>query len=109
MTDCIFCKIRDKKIPTEFLYENEDIMVFPDIHPIKKVHLLIVPKKHIADFLELEEDHILSKIKKTIHTMVRQHKLEDKGYRLIVNGGGAQVVQHLHFHLLGPVGRKATI
>ena len=46
MVDCLFCKIRDKKIPAAFVYEDNDVMVFPDIRPIKRVHLLIVPKKH---------------------------------------------------------------
>jgi len=107
--DCIFCKIRDKKIPKEFTYEDGDIMVFPDIRPIKKIHLLIVPKKHITDFLALEDDHILPKLKKTIQKMIQAHSLENSGYRLIVNGGGAQVIDHLHVHLTGPWGKAASL
>ncbi|SRR5438046_2874305 len=105
--DCIFCKIRDKEIPAKIMYEDDDVMVFPDIRPMRKVHVLVVPKKHIADFLELEDDHILSKIKKAIQQMIKEHSLENAGYRLVVNGGGAQIVDHLHFHLTGPWG-KAT-
>lgn len=107
--DCIFCRIRDREIPKDFTYEDEEIMVFPDIHPAKPVHLLVVPKKHISDFLKLEESHILEKVKKAIQKMVREHKLEDKGYRLIVNGGGAQIIHHLHFHLMGPMGKQAQL
>jgi histidine triad (HIT) family protein len=107
--NCIFCKIRDKEIPAKILYEDEDIMVFPDVHPVKKVHVLVVPKKHIMDFLALEDDHILSKIRKAIQHMIKEHKLENAGYRLVVNGGGAQVVEHLHFHLTGPWGKAAEL
>ena len=111
MVDCIFCKIRDKHIPKEFTYEDEFMMVFPDIHPIKPVHLLIMPKKHITDFSMLNPkdgklmDHLVSVIQK----MVENHVLQDKGYRLVVNGGGAQIVNHLHIHLTGPWGNAAAL
>ena|SRR5579859_3022844 len=109
MKNCIFCKIRDQEIPVKFIYEDEDVMVFPDINPIKKVHLLVVPKKHLSDFLELEDDHILSKIRKATQRMIKQHKLENAGFRLVINGGGAQVIDHLHFHLTGPWGKAAAL
>src|SRR3989344_5405359 len=102
--DCIFCKIAKREIPQEFTYEDEEIMVFPDINPIASEHLLIVPKEHIADFLELQSDSLFGKMKNIIHKMLRQAKLEDKGYRLVVNGGGAQIIDHLHIHLIGPIG-----
>ncbi len=106
MQDCIFCKIRDREIPKEFTYEDEDVMVFPDIHPLKPVHLLIVSKKHIEDFLVLNDDSVLEKMKKISQMMVKEKQLEDKGYRLVINGGGAQIIDHLHIHLTGPVGLK---
>jgi histidine triad (HIT) family protein len=105
MTNCIFCKIRDRVIPKEFTFEDEEIMVFPDLNPIRPIHLLIIPKKHIRDFLELSDIGLFEKILTSIQTMVRKQKLENKGYRLVVNGGGAQIVDHLHFHLTGPVGK----
>ena len=101
--ECIFCKIRDREIPKEFTYEDKDLMVFPDIHPIKPIHLLVVPKEHIEDFLELNDVRLLSGIKNMIDKMVKDNKLDKKGYRISVNGGGAQVINHLHFHVLGPV------
>src|SRR5574337_1135625 len=101
--DCIFCKIRDREIPKEFTYEDKDLMVFPDIHPIKPIHLLVVPKEHIEDFLELNDAKLLSGIKNMIDKMVKDNKLDKKGYRISVNGGGAQVINHLHFHVMGPV------
>lgn len=109
MDNCIFCKIGNKIIPKEFVYEDKDIMVFPDIHPLKPVHLLIVPKKHMEDFTNLKDDDLLSKIRKALQALVKKEKLENKGYRIVVNGGGAQIIKHLHFHLLGPVGKTAKM
>ena len=103
MDDCIFCKIKNKEIPKEFTYEDEDLMVFPDINPVKPVHLLIVPKEHIKDFLAIENITILSKMGTVIKRLIREFDLDGKGYRIITNGGGAQVVDHLHFHLMGPI------
>lgn len=106
--DCIFCKIVKKEIPKEFIYEDEDIMVFPDIKPIKSVHLLIMPKKHVPDFLDAEPV-LFEKLARVVQQMVRKEGLQDKGYRLIVNGGGAQIVDHLHIHLTGPWGKAVQM
>lgn len=103
---CIFCKIRDREIPKEFDFEDEDIMVFPDIHPLKPVHLLVVPKKHITDFLDLKEDKIWQKMREFVQKFIKEKDLSDKGYRLVINGGGAQIVEHLHLHLMGPMGKE---
>ena len=109
MKDCIFCKIRDGKISKEFIYQDEDVMVFPDISPVKPVHLLIIPKKHIEDFMNLEDMNLVKKINETIKKMVKENKLENKGYRVGLNGGGAQVINHLHVHLMGPMGLKVVL
>ncbi|MBF8250216.1 MAG: putative HIT-like protein aq [Candidatus Levybacteria bacterium] len=108
MKDCVFCKIRDRIIPKEFTYEDEDVMVFPDIHPLKPVHLLIIPKQHIEDLLMMNDEKLMIKLNKVIQEMIREQKLEDKGYRVVINGGGAQIIDHLHFHLAGPLGKKAA-
>lgn len=100
--DCIFCKIRDREISKEFTYEDRDIMVFPDIHPNKPVHLLIVPKVHITEFAALTDDILLGKVRKVIQDMVQKSNLSANGYQLVVNGGGLQKVDHLHFHVKGP-------
>lgn len=107
--DCIFCKIRDKKILAKILYEDEDVMVFPDIRPAKPVHLLIVPKKHIGDIVEVEDPALFSKLFVIAQKMVAREGLRDKGFRLVINGGGAQLVAHLHIHLMGPVGKTASL
>lgn len=104
MNDCIFCKIASKQVPKDFTYEEQDIMVFPDIHPKKPVHLLIVPKKHIREFLELEDDQLLAKIAQVIKRMAKEQGLDKKGYRVSLHGGGFQEIDHLHVHLMGPMG-----
>jgi histidine triad (HIT) family protein len=109
MQSCIFCKIRDGIIPKKFVYEDKDIMVFPDIHPLKPIHLLIIPKKHIKDFMNLKEDVLFGKIRKVIQKMVKKQNLTSKGYRVAINGGGAQFIDHLHIHLLGPLGSAAEM
>jgi histidine triad (HIT) family protein len=102
--DCVFCKIRDRIIPKEFTYEDEEIMVFPDIHPFKPIHLLVVPKIHIEDYLEFNDTDLSRKTKIIIDKMVKEQKLDNgKGYRISVNGGGAQMVKHVHFHVMGPI------
>ena len=105
MDDCIFCKIARHEISKEFMYEDEDVMVFSDINPQKPIHLLVVPKKHIEDFVELEEPVLMQKLWKTSQEMISKMQLREKGVRIIVNAQGAQIVPHLHIHLLGPVGR----
>ena len=107
--DCIFCKIRDRIIPKEFTYEDPDIMVFPDIHPLKPIHLLIIPKKHMEDFLSMNDEELMMKVTNTIQSMIKKFELENKGYRIAVNGGGAQIINHLHFHLMGPLGKKVSM
>ena len=116
MESCIFCKIRDRIIPKEFTYEDEDIMVFPDIHPLKPIHLLIVPKKHIEDLLMMNDPPggeasklLMMKLTTLIQKMIKKFGLGNKGYRVGINGGGAQIINHLHFHLLGPLGKAATM
>lgn len=106
--DCIFCKIANKEIPKEFTYEDEDVMVFPDINPIKPVHLLIMPKKHIREFVDADPV-LFEKLGRVIQQMIRKENLEDKGYRIINNGGGAQLVNHLHIHLTGPWGKAVAM
>jgi histidine triad (HIT) family protein len=109
MMDCLFCKFASGEIKKEFTYQDEDIMVFPDIRPIKPVHLLIVPKKHIPDFTALEDDKLLGRIRHTIQQIVKNQEIENSGYRIVINAGGAQAIDHLHFHLTGPWGKAAEL
>lgn len=106
MTKCIFCQIRDKDISKDFIYENKDVMVFEDINPIKPIHLLIVSKEHISDFLLLSDKNLISSLTDVVKKMIKQHFISQKGYRIGINGGGAQAVDHLHIHLIGPIGKS---
>lgn len=109
MAKCIFCQIRDHEIPKEFTYEDKDLMVFPDINPAKPVHILVVPKKHIKDFMELTDAKLMQKINKKIQEIISKEKLTKKGFRVSTNGGGAQVIDHLHFHVVGPLDREMSL
>lgn len=106
MVECVFCKIRDRIIPKEFTFEDEAVMVFPDIRPLKPLHLLVVSKAHIEDFLDADDD-MWRKMKKVIQKMIKEKGVVNKGYRLVVNGGGAQIINHLHVHIVGPMGKMA--
>lgn len=101
---CIFCKIVHKEIPKELVYEDEQVVAFDDIHPVAKIHLLIIPKEHIEDFFEAKNAKIHMALVKGLHHLIEKKGLMGKGYRLEVNGGGSQIVPHLHFHLIGPIG-----
>ena len=109
MKDCVFCKIAKHEMPKEFEYEDKDVMVFPDINPLKPIHILVVPKKHIKDFLEFDDKDLLVKIKKTADKVIKDQKLTNKGFRISTNGGGAQLIDHLHFHITGPIDRGTGI
>jgi histidine triad (HIT) family protein len=103
--DCIFCKIINNEIPTEFFKEGEGLVVFKDIHPLAPVHLLIVPKKHIRSINDLSEDDrpIVSSLMMTAKEMAKQFSVDKSGYRLFFNveKGGGQEIFHLHLHLIG--------
>lgn len=109
MNDCIFCKIVNKEIPKEFRYEDEFVVVFDDINPVNKVHVLVIPKEHIESFEKIENDEFLPSIRKGIQKISKDEGLVGKGYKILVNGGGAQVINHLHFHLIGPIGLNAKL
>lgn len=108
MDDCLFCKIIRKEIPKEFIFESDTLVTFPDIHPSADIHILIVPKEHIGSIKELKEEHahLLLEIYQTVNKLVSENNLANELYRVVVNGGKAQHVPHLHFHFLGGNWRK---
>ena len=106
MEDCIFCKIAQKELSSEVVYETEDVIAFRDVAPVAPTHILVIPKKHIASLTHLEETdrlNLLPKIYEAIDTLATDEELIDDGYRVVANTGkeGGQTVNHLHFHLLG--------
>ena len=104
MTDCIFCKIIAGEIPSKKKYEDEEIIIFEDIEPKAKIHLLCVPKEHFAYLSELNEkrEALLGRTFKKIASLAPSLGLQE-GYRVIVNQGenAGQTVHHLHIHLMG--------
>lgn len=102
--DCVFCKIIKKEIPAEFAYENDSAVVFYDIHPKAPVHILIVPREHIASVNDLNEAHAPLVIALMLAAQAAAEKLnvKEKGYKLAFNvgRGGGQIVDHIHMHLL---------
>lgn len=109
MNSCIFCKIAKHELPKEFTYESDDVMAFPDIHPLRPVHLLIMPKKHIPDFVDFIGGDVLHELVYVAQKLIKEQGLETKGYRIGINGGGAQLIDHLHMHIIGPVKRTDTM
>ena len=104
MSDCIFCKIANGEIPTDFVYEDDKVAAFKDINPAAPVHILVVPKAHIASSLELNEENadLVSHIFMVAGKLARELGFADKGFRIVNNCGedGGQTVGHIHFHIL---------
>ncbi len=102
--DCIFCKIIKGEIPSEKVYETENLVAFKDISPMAPVHILIIPKTHIGGADELNEDNaaVVSEIMLAARHIAEAFNL-DNGWRVVTNvkEDGGQTVRHLHFHLLG--------
>ena len=103
MADCIFCKIINKEIPSEIVYEDEDVIAFKDINPKAPVHILVVPKKHIPTLNDLDDPDLTIKILNTCKKIAKDFNVADSGYRVLVNVNkeGGQVIFHVHFHVLG--------
>lgn len=101
MDDCIFCKIIKGEIPTEFVYQDEEMVVFKDKNPSAPVHVLIVPRKHIPSINEAQEEDqaILGKMLLTAKKIAADLGVSESHYQLVVNVGG-NMVDHLHIHLL---------
>ncbi|MCI2061363.1 MAG: histidine triad nucleotide-binding protein [Eubacteriaceae bacterium] len=109
MEDCIFCKIANKEIPSKTVYEDDKIYSFYDLEPQAPVHVLIIPKKHIAstDDLTDEDQKLMGYMLCKVKDIAKELDLVN-GYRIVINCGedGFQTVKHLHIHLLGK--RKLT-
>ena len=105
MSDCIFCKIINKEIPSKIVYEDDDILAFEDINPLAKIHILLIPKKHIETAADLQEEDaaVIGKIYLTAKKIAEEKGMAEDGYRIVNNCKeyGGQEVFHIHFHLLG--------
>lgn len=101
--DCIFCKISAREIPSEIVFEDEDLLAFKDVHPQAPVHQLIIPKKHIATLDDVEDFSLLSQMMGIAQKLARTSGIAQSGYRVVMNCNpqGGQSVYHIHLHLLG--------
>lgn len=103
--DCLFCKIINKEIPADIIYEDEHVIAFNDISPQAPTHALIIPRKHIATLndVQAEDAALVGHMVKTAATIAKQLGFDENGYRTVFNCNphGGQTVYHIHLHLLG--------
>ncbi|MGI1671611.1 MAG: histidine triad nucleotide-binding protein [Neptuniibacter sp.] len=103
--DCLFCKIINKEIPADIIYEDEHVIAFNDISPQAPTHALIIPRKHIATLndVQAEDEALVGHMVKTAATIAEQLGFDENGYRTVFNCNphGGQTVYHIHLHLLG--------
>ena len=105
MSDCLFCKIAAGEIPSAKVYEDEEILAFRDIAPKAPVHILLIPKKHLASLAEAGPDDaaLLGKMQLFARQLAEKEGVAESGFRVLTNSGpnSGQEVAHLHYHLLG--------
>ncbi len=103
--DCIFCRIVAGKVPSQVIYQDEEIFAFRDINPMAPTHVLVIPKKHIDSLADVAdgETPLIGRMVKIANRIAREEAVAESGYRLIISSGkeGGQIVPHLHMHLLG--------
>ncbi len=108
MEGCVFCKIVKGEIPCSKVYENDRVLAFDDIHPLAPVHVIIIPKEHVATLLDLKpgQADIAEALLLAVNEVARIKGVAERGFRCVINCNkeGGQVVFHLHAHVLG--GRK---
>lgn len=105
MEDCLFCKIVDKEIPAEVVFESDKLLAFKDINTQAPVHILIIPKEHITTTNDLSSKHkeLVGDIILTAKRLASEYDIAEEGYRMVFNcnKNGGQAVYHVHLHLLG--------
>lgn len=108
MSDCLFCKMANGAIPVKKVYEDDLLFAIEDINPVAPLHILIIPKKHLANALALspEDDQLVGTVHRVAAELARERGVAEEGFRLVnnTNAGAGQSVFHIHFHLLA--GRK---
>lgn len=105
MDTCLFCKIANRERPGKIVYEDEQSVAFEDINPKAPVHILIVPRQHLATILDANQtdDRLLGHLLLVANRIAKQIGIAERGFRLVINcnSEGGQAVYHLHLHLLG--------
>ena len=100
---CIFCRIARGEVPAQMVVNNKEIVAFRDLNPQAPVHILIIPKKHVASLDDAADFDLLGRMMSLAAALARQEKIAKSGYRTVINTGrdGGQSVDHLHIHLIG--------
>ena len=105
MSDCLFCKFARKEIPTRIVFEDDSCLAFEDINPKAPVHVLIIPKKHVGSINDMasEDEATLGHLASVARRIAQEKKIDQSGYRAVINTGpdAGQSVFHIHLHLLG--------
>jgi histidine triad (HIT) family protein len=105
MEDCLFCKIINKEIKSNIVFESDNVLIFKDVSPEAPVHLLAVPKKHVSSILEIEnlDSDIIKELMEAMARVALEMGLDKEGFRIVTNTGhgAGQSVDHLHFHIMG--------
>jgi histidine triad (HIT) family protein len=101
---CVFCSIVERSAPADIVYEDHELIVFKDIQPKAPIHVLLVPKEHIATVNDLETQHtaVMGKLFLVAKQLAEQWSIAGQGYRLTINvgRGGGQLIDHMHMHML---------
>ena len=102
--DCLFCRIVEKKVPADIVYESDDIIAFKDIEPKAPIHCLIIPKKHISTINDIDgsNSNIIGLMYEAVAQLARSFNVDKEGYRVVMNcnSDGGQTVYHIHLHFL---------
>jgi histidine triad (HIT) family protein len=103
MADCIFCRIAAGEVPARVVAEDDTVIAIDDINPAAPVHVLVMPRRHLADLREVGDDGLMARLVATANRVAADRGVGDGGYRLVVNVGrdGGQEIPHLHLHVLG--------
>jgi len=105
--ECIFCKIASHEIPSDMVYEDDEIIAFHDINPLAPVHVLVIPKKHYSSMNDISEvdEALMGKMLVIARNVAKDLQIDENGYKLLIRVGrdGGQEVDHLHLHLIGGV------
>ena len=108
MADCLFCRIAAGQIPAKIVYQDEDLVAFRDINPQAPMHVLVIPRRHVATLNDLtpQEDGLVGEMVRRAAALAREEGYADRGYRTVFNcnAEAGQTVFHIHLHVLG--GRK---
>jgi len=101
--NCIFCKLATHEIPTEVVYEDDQVLAFNDMEPLMPTHVLVIPKDHYATIADNVPEELLGHIFTVVNKIAGERGLTERGFRLMVNAGddASQSVKHFHVHLLG--------